>query len=306
LLIHAAANWPWLLPKWHQGWAWRLSGTPWKYALRLAPEHEYLSTWVPNHPTSQILSKNARPGDRVFSFDPIPEAYAPVEIMVSFQAALNEQLRRVIAATADLDLMPIRRQKLAWKSQPLRGLRIVQTKTHESSEWIVSEIRLFRQGTEAIPQPTWRIRAPAYPWSAARAFDGNPATAWFSWQILRPGLKIEVEFPETIELDSAELIYPWGQHYVGFEYFGLSATGEWLPLDVSAQPELRPMPATILRAQAHRELAFNNVKFLVANTAGPFTQIGRAIEAQPHAWGLDEIGQDGSLRIYRVLERIPD
>jgi hypothetical protein len=304
LLIHAAANWPWLLPKWHQGWAWRLSGIPWKYALRLAPEHEYLATWVPNHLTSQILSKNARPNDRVFTFDPLPEAYAPVEIMVSFQGALNEQLRRVISASAHLDLMPIRRQKIAWTPQHLRGLRIVQTQSHQSSEWVLSEVCLFHEATEAIPQPTWRIRAPAYPWTAGRAFDGNPATAWFSWQFLRPGLKIEVEFPEPIELDAAELIYPWDQHYVGFEYFGLSTAGQWLPLDSAAQPQLRPIPAEILRAQAHRELTLNNVKFLVTNTEGPFIQIGRAIESQPQAWGLEEIGKDSSLRIYRVLHEI--
>lgn len=304
LLLHAASSWPWLLPKWHEGGVWQLYGVPWKYALRLAPEYEYLSAHVPHFLTSQILSKNARPGDRVFSFEPIPEAYAPVEIMVAFQGALNEQLQRVIAATADLDLMPIRRQRLAWKSQPLRGLRIVQTQSHESSEWVLSEVRLFHQATERIPQPTWRIRAPAYPWTAARAFDGNPATAWFSWQILHPGLKIEVEFPGAIDLDAAGLIYPWGQHYVGFEYFGLSDAG-WLPLEVSAQPDLRPIPATILRTQAHRELAANRVKFLVTNTAGPFAQIGRTIESNPLAWGLDEIGQDGPLRIYRVLDNPP-
>ena len=145
LLLHALACWPPLYTHWHSDPEafWGLPGAPWKAALRLEAEQDYLGRQVPHFGTTSILNAHASVNDRVLSLEPLPEAYTWAEIMVSYQGAINEELTHVLLAAREPDFWPKRRVRIRWSPEPLVGFRIVQENEHESSHWRMSEIQLF-------------------------------------------------------------------------------------------------------------------------------------------------------------------
>ena len=303
LLLHALACWPPLYTHWHSDPEafWGLPGAPWKAALRLEAEQDYLGRQVPHFGTTSILNAHASVNDRVLSLEPLPEAYTWAEIMVSYQGAINEELTHVLLAAREPDFWPKRRVRIRWSPEPLVGFRIVQENEHESSHWRMSEIQLFQDGQELAPSDDWRITAEPRPWTARRAFDGNPITAWISWQPLQPGMRIQAQFPEPHVLDEAELIYTWEQYFIKLNFFGQLPDGSWQPLDVESEETQREVSDAEMKAWVGEELKRHDVRFLVTNTAGGgHNLVAPMIDREPAAWGLREIGRDRSMRVYRV------
>ena len=116
-------------------------------------------------------------------------------------------------------------------------------------------------------------------------------------------MRIEVRFPAPLTLSGAELLYPWGQHFVQFEYFGLNAAGKWEPLRVRSKQTRLPFDPHGLRKWAVRQLAAHGVKLLVTEIGGGGDNyLAPRIEEDPQSWGLAEIARDGPVRVYRLME----
>ena len=298
---HSLSGWPHLLLLWHSGQVWRLNEIPWSAALRVEPEHEYLRRRIPYFKTAQILAREAGPEHRVLSLEPLAEAYFSADLLVSYQGARNEDLYREMLAAVEPDLWPARELRVQWNEQVLSGFRIVQRKDHSSSHWILSEIQFHRNDDLVAADTGWGIRATPFPWTAARIFDNNPLTAWNSGQPLREGMSVEVSFPEPVVVNRAHLIYPWGQYYSEFDYQGRSVEGEWAPLEAWSDLRVRPVSALEMKAWVGESLRRAGIGFLVINTeGGGHNVVSPHIAKDPGVWGLEEIGQDGAVRIYRV------
>jgi hypothetical protein len=303
LLAHAVSSWPSILPRWAGG-VWAVVGVPWKAALRIQPEREYLLQNVPFYHAAEIIAGEVAPPGRVYSLEPLAEAYFDAELLVSYQGALNEELAEMLMTAVEQDLWPSRQRRLWWEAQPLSGFRIVQVNDH-SSHWKMSEIRLLEQGP-VPPAPDWAISSEPWPWHAKRLLDGNPLTSWNSWEPLRAGMWIEVRFPQPLTLSGAELIYPWGQHFIELEYFGLDASSEWRRLEARSEQSRRPFDPEGLKTWAVEQLARQGVKLLVTNLeGGGHNYLAPFIEEDPQSWGLEEIGRDGPLRVYRLMAISP-
>ena len=249
------------------------------------------------------------PADRVLSLEPLPQAYFASEQLVYYQGAENEQLVEVLRAGADPQFWPSRVLSLEWPPRELHGFRILQRNHDPATQWTVSEVRLRAADGEVVPSTSWRIHADPFPWTAARAFDGNPFTPWTSWEPLFDGMSIEAHFPEpahfseAMTLSGAELIYPWRQHGLELEYFGKDRDGNWFPLDPQIKESRRPVSAAALRAAIHEELRRHDISFLVTHTAGGYRDISNLIGENPAAWGLREVGAgggEGPIHVYRV------
>ncbi|MEX2303375.1 MAG: glycosyltransferase family 39 protein [Bryobacterales bacterium] len=301
LLAHAVSSWPSILPRWAGG-VWSVVGVPWKAALRIEPEREYLLKSVPYYHIAEIVSAEVAPPGRVFSLEPLAEAYFDAELLVSYQAGLNEELIEALKTAVEEDLWPSRHRRLSWEPQPLHGFRIVQRNEH-GSHWLMSEIQLLNEQGNIQPSPKWKISSEPRPWDAGRLLDGDPLSAWSSWEPLRTGMAIEVRFPEPLTVSGADLVYPWGQHFVEFEYFGLDRRGEWRQLQVHSEQGRRPFDPSGLKQWAMRQLAGNGVKMLVTNLeGGGYNYLAPIIAEDPEAWGLEEVGHDGPVHAYRLLE----
>jgi hypothetical protein len=303
LLLHGLASWPALMPRWHPEWHWALEDTPWAAALRIEPEAVYLRRKVPWYRTAEFLRAHSDSATRILSLEPLPEAYFDGQVLTSYQGAANEELGRVLVAGIEPDYWPSREMTLSWTPQTLTGLRVVQTAAHESREWSLSEIRLFAADEEVIPRSDWNLRAWPFPWTAARAFDGNPWTPWNTWRILQPNMFIEVAFPNPVQLSRAVIIHPRGQHFSEFVLIGRTTDGHWKPLKVESSFEFRPTRLAEGLAWAGAELHRAGIAYLVVNAEGEiYNMMAPAIAADPSAWGLEEAFVEGPLRTYRVLE----
>ena len=304
LVGHSLSGWPHLLLLWHSGQVWRLNEIPWAAALREEPEHEYLRRRIPFFKTAQILAREVGPEDRVLSLEPLAEAYFSAELLVSYQGARNEDLYRGMLAAIEPDLLSARELRVQWNEQVLTGFRIVQRKDHSSSHWILSEIQFHRNDDLVAADTRWGVRATPFPWTAARIFDNNPLTAWNSGQPLREGMSVEVSFPEPVAVNRAHLIYPWGQYYSEFNYYGRTVEGEWAPLESWSELRVRPISVPEMKTWAGESLRRAGIGFLVINTeGGGHNVVSPHIAKEPRAWGLEEIGQDGAVRIYQVKEK---
>jgi len=300
LLAHAVSSWPSILPRWAGG-VWSVVGIPWKAALRIQPEREYLLTSVPYYHVAEVITSEVAPPGRVFSLEPLAEAYFDAELLVSYQGGLNEELVEVLQTAVEQDLWPSRQRRLSWEPQRLRGFRIVQT-NHRDSHWRMSEIRFLSGHSPVAAAASWHISSEPRPWQARRLLDGDPLTSWNSWEPLREGMWIEVRFPEPLTLSGAELHYPWGQHFVEFEYFGSDATGEWQRLEVGSEQGRLPFDPQGLKKWAVGQLASHGVKLLVTNLdGGGHNYLAPILAEDPRAWGLVEIARDGPLRVYRLM-----
>ena len=218
--------------------------------------------------------------------------YTHAEIMVAYQEAINEELAHVLLAAREPDFWPRRRVRIRWSPQPLVGFRVVQENEHESSHWRMSEVRLFRNGQELSSSAEWRISADPRPWTARRAFDGNPVTAWNSWQPLRPGMRIQAQFPEARVLDEAELIYTWEQYFIKLNFFGQRPDGSWQPLDVESEETQREVSDAEMKAWVGEELKRHDVRL-------------RVFPAGRHIWVREEPIEKGGHGIayqYGVLD----
>ena len=301
LVGHSLSGWPDLLLLWHSGQLWRLNEIPWAAALRTEPEHEYLQRRIPYFKAAQILAREAGPDDRVLSLEPLAEAYFSAELQVSFQGARNEDLYHGMLAAIEPDLWPARQLRVQWREQTLTGFRVVQRNDHASSHWILSEIQFARNDDSVDTDTRWDIQATPFPWTAARLFDNNPLTAWNSGQPLHHGMAVQVTFPDALTINRAELIYPWGQYYSELDYFGLTMEGKWVPLEAWSDLRVRPISAVEMKAWVGESLRRAGVGFLVINTeGGGHNVVAPHIAKEPAVWGLQEIGQDGAVRIYRV------
>ena len=302
--FHAVSSWPPMLRAWHPEPVWSLhEALPWKAALRLQSEDEYLSRHVTNFDVVRRVAGEVGPSDRVLSLEALPEAYFEPEQLVYYQGAENEQLVEVLRAGDAPQFWPSRILSLEWPARELHGFRISQRNDDPATQWTVSEVRLRSSDGVIPPNANWRVHSDPFPWTASRAFDGNPFTPWTSWEPLFDGMKVEAHFPEPLSLSGAELIYPWRQYHLKLEYFGKSRDGSWFALDPLVTESRRPVSAETLRAAIHEELKRHDISFLVTNTAGGYADLSKAIGENPAAWGLREAGTDGSegpIHVYRV------
>jgi hypothetical protein len=274
---------------------------PWKAALRIQPERDYLLASVPYYRIAQVIEAEVAPPARVFSLEPLPEAYFDAEQLVSYQGRLNQELADALMTAVEPDLWPSRQRRLSWQPRLLRAVRIVQVHDHGDS-WRMSEIRFFKEHGSIAAVSNWRISSDPLPWQAPRLLDGNPLTSWNSWEPLRKGMWIEVRFPEPLELSGAELLYPWGQHFVEFQYFGLDPEEKWQPLEARTEETRVWFDSEGLKKWAVGRLARQGVKLLVTNLEGTgHNYLAPLIAEDPQAWGLEEIARDGPIRVYRLL-----
>jgi hypothetical protein len=298
---HAVACWPPVTGRWNRHPVWRLGDAPWRAALRLEPENEYVSRAVPAYNAARMIDRLVPPGGRVFSPEAIPDAYTSREVIVSYQSALGEILMDDLLTPVLRDFGPVWTFRFEWNPQDLKGVRFIQTASHESEKWSIHEVLLFSGEDYLVPRPSWRLRADPNPWDAALAMDGSPTTRWRSWRPLYPGMRFQVDFPEPMRLSAVELRCSPDQPHIALRVEGEDAAGRWSPLPAKMKRFEREAPIDQMKKLAGIELRSRGVSYLLTDLAGGgMNLIAPHIGRNPQAWGFREIGAYGSMRLYRI------
>jgi hypothetical protein len=291
-LAHAVVSWPAIVPRYTQRDAWILHELPWKHALRLRPEPEYLRKNLPGYGIDQLIERVTEPDASIFTFQAIPEAYTSRRILVEYESASNHMAALTLRTGFRPSWQPTWRAGFSFPAEALRAIRLRQ-RTSGNGQWRINELRAFRGATE-VPRDRWAVSAEPFPWEIGRAADGNPVTLWECGDALRAGSYVEARFGTTETIDSVRLESASNQRYLNPELLGQTPTGEWKLL--AAEPDVFAGTAPDLRRAAVEELKRQGIGYLLLFGDDA---IARSVQEAGVA-GITAIGTSDGAVLYRL------
>jgi hypothetical protein len=296
VLAHAITSWPTVLPRYCHQWAWHLrAGAPWKAALRLTPEEDFIAAYVPEYPVSTMLEKDVPRDGRVFSFNPMAAAYCDRNVMIAWWGAENIRLRDTMYLPLGNDYQPMWRFTFAFPAQPLYGIRVAQTAAG-SDIWKIAELTVMHAGVETPVSSKWEVTARPFPWNTNLALDRLPITYWRADRPLYAGMFYQIRFGAPQTADSVLLDCPQNQFSIRLALEGEVQPGRWQRL-ATAQPAASPLQVPDLRRAATAELRRSGYGYVLINPDG---YIKQDVEKDPGAWGLTPVDSAAGWRLYAV------
>jgi len=295
-LLHAVLSVPWVVQQYCGGWAWRIRTIPVRQALRLEPEESFLARRLPGYVMARLVEDNVPKGGKVLTFGQLPEAYTTRDILVHYQAAFNNVLGDILWTPLIPEFQPTWRLAFRFPAQPIQRIRVVQT-ARGQDPWSITEVRALLGQQELERAPWWRLRARPNPTGVQLAFDNSPVTRWRSWEHMRPGMFVEVDFGREETLEAILVDCSPDQLQVRLRLEVQDRSGQWRVL--VAQPQVGELPPWLgLRREATRELRAQGIGFLVVLD----TDFG-ADDFRDNArlWGLKLLGRRGPSALYEVL-----
>jgi hypothetical protein len=296
-LAHLAAGLPPVASRYCDPYAWRIGRVGWREALRLEKLDDWMRRKWPPWLVARMVERFVPPGGVVFSFNGIPDAYTGREIRVDYQGAGNQVLRDLLIAPLAYDMQCSQSYVFPFASQPLRRIRVVQLGGPGVPDlWSVHELRVFDGARELERATAWRLTANPNPYEIQRAFDGSRHTRWRSYERIRPGMFVEVDFGAPTRSDRATVEYSTDQYAVKLRLDGQTPAGNWItlnrePLELGVRPPLEQ------RRAATEELKRAGITHLLVDDHD-FT--GPDMRRQPALWGVFELQSAGGMRLYRI------
>jgi hypothetical protein len=298
LAIHAVTCWPAVAAMYQTPYAWRLQGIPWRAALRLESEHDYLARSLGDYNLVDLVNNETRPQETTFVLLSVNNAYIERPIVDWWESAAADRIvdtLEVASFYADVPFYDLRAQ---WPAQILQGLRF-RLNTPHPGEWDLNEIQLYSEADRIHDSPQWVLGAWPNPWEAPLAFDGNFASRWRTWEPMRPGMFVEVRFDHPQRLTSGALASHSPVYNVPVEFYGLDLNGKWTLL--SAHPERTLRAKQDLRRAAVRYLKRSGIDYILApDSVSGLWQLGKILVEQQREWGLEDVGQRGPVHLLRI------
>jgi hypothetical protein len=292
-LAHAVISWPAIVTRYTLPGAWNLEELPWKYALRLKPEADYLRRHLPQYGIDELIERTTEPGASIFTFHAIPEAYTSRRILVEYESASNHMSAATLWTGFLRGWQPTWRMGFSFPPQMLQAIRI-QQRTSAPGQWRINELRAFH-GSAELPRDRWIATAGPFPWGIARALDGNPVTLWECGDALRAGSYVEARFASPETLDSVLMESAPNQRDLKLELLGQWPGGDWKQL--AAEPDVFTGNAPDLRRAAIEELKRQGIGYLLL-----FSDDDRARPVQDagEAAGITAIGASDGAVLYKL------
>lgn len=291
--IHAIVCLPMVAPL-YQPPAWRLPELPWRAALRLESEPDYLARTVWGYPLAALLRDHTRPNETTYTLLELPNAYIDRPTVEPWQSALADRLTDTLWAPAwAIDL------RAAWPATNLHGLRF-RLPDSDPHEWDVNEVNLFSGSDQVFTSPHWTLTAWPNPWEARLAFDGNLASRWRTWGPRRRGTFLEARFDRPQRLTSSTLVtHAPAYSDLRVEVYGLGENGSWRQLAPNLATS--PRPSEDLRRAASRYVKQSGVDYLLAPAEGDgLGKLGRILVEQRKEYGLEDVAQWETIHLLRV------
>jgi hypothetical protein len=298
LLFHAVASWPSVIPRYAAKYSWRLDRILWKQAIRKIPQDFYLRQNFGGYGIVRMIEDHVPAGAPVLAANGLPDAYTSHEILVSFQAAPNEDLADILNVGWDEGRQPTRRITFRFPSGAFRRMRILQTGVGVPlEEFKAHEVRFFSRGAEIPRDPAWRLRAWPNPWDVQMAFDNSPATRWRSWETASPGMYIDADFGKYESVDEVRLDTSLDYANIRLQVEAMNPSGQWTKIASEQDTKTIPVPVGI-RKWASRELHERGIDYVLMQD----TDWGAAdMIDDPESWGFQVLAKGYGARLYKVV-----
>lgn len=296
VVFHGIASWPTVLARYYPGW--RLEGIPWKAALRIIPEQEYLNG-RPDYQWARMVETQMPAGEQVLLLSEMPYAYTSRNVLIHFQGALNQRLRDAIDLGWARDFQPRRLWIASVPELHARKLRLVQEGTARipAEQWSIHELRFYDHGKELPRLAEWRMRTWPNPWDVGLAFDNSQATRWRSWETLAPGMSMEIDFGHEVAIDkiTAELS---GDEWDAKMRVEVGDGNGWKRVDAAIAESTVTLMGSI-RMAGTAELRANRVNYILVKDY----DWGAKDFAQASSWGMTRAAYVAGGALYRIEPR---
>jgi uncharacterized membrane protein YhaH (DUF805 family) len=279
--------------------AWALKALPWRAALRLQPEAEYLASATGDYTVARFIEDHTKPRDRVFALNGISTLFTTREVLEFWHSNRAQRLTADLQAAYSHSLTV--KTRAEWPPLLLSGIRFVSTADYPN-EWSIFDVRLFSPGGFLYNSPQWTLQASPNPSDAPAAFDGNRVTFWTTRIPQRRGMYLEADFDHPQLLNAAQFLIAANAPQPGFRIEGRSIQARtWQTL--TDRFEGKVLPAQDLRRDAVHALhqAGFAVISVFANGDG-LGKIGQDIIRNPAAWSLQDLGSIGDFHLLRIVE----
>lgn len=300
VLFHALTSWPDVLSRYCDPGAWRIGEIPLRAALRLEPEPDYLARKVAAYAITQVIETQVPATEKVLAFSAAAEAYTSRDVPVTYQSAWGETLADIFYTAMLRDYQPAESLRFRFAPLAARAIRVTQTAAG-ADIWSVTELRVFNGGRELARQDRWRLRARPNPWDVGMAFDNSPVTRWRSWQAIRPGMNIEIDFGRAEHIDAVHVDGSRDQYQARLRLEALDAAGRWRV--ISDAPETAGLPLkAALRPAAMAEIKARGVGYLLLFSSD---FAWTAVTSDAGAWGLRRVGEVAGAQLYQIEQELP-
>src|SRR5204863_1851613 len=91
LVAHALLSSPWALDAYAPN-AWKLSGFPWRAAVRIETESDYLQRVSWDYRVAKMVERNTKANERIFDLVALHAAYIDRPLIGYYQSALGDRL----------------------------------------------------------------------------------------------------------------------------------------------------------------------------------------------------------------------
>jgi hypothetical protein len=296
LAFHAFSSWPAIAGWYADAGAWRLQGFPWRAALGIESERDYLQRVLPAYRVAKMIERHTPAGVRILDLVGAPKGYVNRDLVVFWESALGQRLVAALALATRQEPGLLRRIEAAWPELELEAVRLGWAGPRAPS-WNLHEIRFFSRMGPIPTDRTWLLSARPNVWEAPYALDGNLVSRWSTWEPARPDMFFEVSFRRPLALVALTAVSTEAGDVV---IQGRLSTGGWRLL--AEKPPDRPYPPVDLKASAIRVLKRSGVGFILTPVAGEGTgRIGLLLADRASDWGVArEASADGAM-LFRIL-----
>lgn len=290
LALHLVLGWYPVTHAFAHIYAWHIKELPWRAALRLETESDFLRRKVVEYPIFARLQ--SLPAGAILTYAQFADAYAGHEVITGTLSRRGVEMREMLWAARDPSRTPLEGWQFWFPQQRLKGVRVTEREPGPAS-LLATELRVYHL-LEPFPQS--EMLASTIPRSVEAQFlvDGNPVTRWRGDQdaARRGALEATWGAPAL-----ASRIVVEGAPDIALRVEGLGEDGHWRELAVKA--ERTWFPRGDRRRFATRALREQGVRWVLLNR----DDFGRAeMEAEPQAWGARLVAQGGGQWLFELVD----
>ena len=296
LIVQAVACWPQVIDLYNDADVWRLREFPWKAALRLESTDAYLDEHIDAYRITRLAESMSAPGSRIFTLFQLGTAYMDRETLNYWHSAEADRIMDWLRRANRNQNESLYDVDDSWQSQPLRALRLRLNAPYRD-EWSIPEVRLHDGSERVRVHSSWTLSGWPNAAEMPFVFDDNLGSEWRSWEPMRAGMFLQVDFNRPLWLSGATMVShtPAGNP----EFYGLDAKGAWHSLGTGS---IRRRVWEDLRRPATRAIRRQGFAYLVMpprdDSLGLFSEsfIGHEQE-----WGVERLAEAHGYILYRIV-----
>lgn len=290
---------PWVVAQYSHEQAWRLRGLPWKAALRIEPESEYLRRSL--YEFSFVEKAAPRVGaDSLLDLYGLPYAYLNTVPLGPLSSAAFDNAATALALAHAARPERIAVMRAEWPTQFVRAVR-VRLAADWPDLWSIQDVRFEWRSRRVPVSAAWLLEARPNAGDAWLALDGNPATRWFAWDDSRAGAFWQVSFgrPRPLEAVTVRTVDAGPRPPVALEVQALD--GRWR--DESARLRKISVERRSWKREAARFLKAMGIRWIAAPVGGTgHGPVGRSLRNFPDAWGVEPVLEEKDIVLVRIRD----